>query len=96
MITVLIFGGKHKVQTTPKVAAKHKGKHPVELNPLVTFNYPSSKESWHHIPRTVRLIAANATYYIGLDVGDKNRFKKFLRRKASQFSVVNFNPEALQ
>ena len=83
MITVYVFGSKPKVEK----------KHPVEDNPLVRFFYPCKEGN--STLRTVRLIGADEKYLIGLDCGDKNRFKKFLRSKANYFTLVEFNPSAV-
>jgi hypothetical protein len=58
--------------------------HPVEKNPLVQFYYSSKL-------RTVRVIAANCSYIIGLDLDDKNRFKRFRQNKISDFNLLEFN-----
>jgi len=99
MITVFLFKS-HPVQTTPVVAAKRKRKspHPTEKLPLVRFDYPKSGDpSWAHPQeRQVRLIGANAKYYVGVEVNcEKPGYKKFLRRKASQFTVLEFSPESI-
>jgi hypothetical protein len=72
-----------------------KKEHPVEKNPLVHFNYPSSNICWHSPERIVRLIAVNRKYIVGIEVSDKNKFKKFLRSKATGFKIVEFNPTAI-
>jgi hypothetical protein len=95
MMTIFVFNGKHKVSVSHATALKKKNVHPVEFNPLVSFTYPSSDEPWVLKDRTLRLIAANNKYYIGLDIGDKNRFKKFRRDKARDFKILNFNDAAL-
>ena len=53
----------------------------VEENPLVEFDYPSSKHNGMITPRKVRVITADANYIQGLDTLDKNRFKKFKRSR---------------
>jgi hypothetical protein len=65
-------------------------------SPLVTFYYPSRENHLTFTRRSVRLIAADAKYVIGLDVNDKFKFKKFLRKKASMIEVVEFNVNALK
>jgi hypothetical protein len=75
------------VETKKKIAA-------LEKNPLISFFYPHRDlpiKTW----RNVRLIAANKKYFIGLEVSDKNRFKKFLKSEATQLSISEFNKEAV-
>ena len=74
---------------------KVKKSNPVDKNPLVSFFYPSSKLDFFPSFRTVRLIAANDQYIVGLDVGDNYRFKKFLVSKAMSLKILQFNPKAL-
>lgn len=69
---------------------KVKKVHPVEKNPLVKFFYPHKDGPATH--RVVRLIGANAQYIVGLQVNDKNRFKKFSRSKVQNLSLVEFSP----
>ena len=77
-----------------------KKQHPVEKNPLITFFYPRS--GWRtddkncYKLRQVRLISANQKYFCGLEVSDKNRFKKFLRsRIPDSVQLLEFNPTAI-
>ena len=71
---------------------KEKKKNPIEVAPLVSFNYFSSKEPWASSrTRVIRLIAANDKYMIGLDVNDGFQYKKFLRDKMSNVGIINFN-----
>jgi hypothetical protein len=70
----------------------------VDNNPVVQFYYPNSRN--HGLPtyREVRVIGADNTYICGLDTTDKNRFKKFLRRRISQWKGVPigvFSPESV-
>jgi hypothetical protein len=97
MKVVLDGVSKHPAkQIADHIVPSVKKQHPVEKNPLVSFYYPKSGgSSWNKTYRLVRLIAADAKYYIGLEVNDKNRFKKFLRSKVSQFTFVEFNPSAI-
>ena len=95
MMTVYVFHSTHKVNVSEKTAAKRKVVNPVEKNPLIQFNYPKSQNPYTYARRVVRLIASNAKYYMGLEVTDKNRFKKFLRSKAFCTSILEFNPKAL-
>jgi len=90
--SLIIFRRRHV--TTEYIPPSTMEKHPVKKNPLVTFVYPHSHTG---IPRMrlVRLIGANHRYFIGLDVNDKNRFKKFLRSKGSNFRLQEFNPESI-
>ena len=69
--------------------------HSVEKNPLICFWYPSSKFPALKHWRQVRLIAADNKYFVGLEVSDKNRFKKFLKQKATQVQVAEFNATAI-
>lgn len=93
MITVFVFKN-HPVTVSERVAAKKKTKHPVENNPRVRFTYPSKEWPWRG-ERNVRLIAADGKYLIGLDMGDKNRFKKFRRDRVAGLELVEFNSDAL-
>ena len=67
----------------------------VEKNPLVQFYYPNSKNNGLHSHRSVRLISADHNYYVGIEILPDNKFafKKFLKAKARQFSVLEFNPK---
>jgi hypothetical protein len=86
-----------KINTAPKHLVKAEvvkvKRLPIESNPLIRFSYPSKDGFWTE--RVVRLISANSTYYLGLDVGDKNRFKKFLRNRANKVELMEFNSEAM-
>ena len=93
-ITVFVFGN-HPVSVKPSVARRKQTKHPIENNPLVQFEYPKSDMPWVRETRQVRLIGANARYFVGLEVSDKNRFKKFLRNRASGFQFLSFNQDAI-
>ncbi len=141
MITVFVFGTKHKVKVTPKVAAKRKKGnyeydvlkdkrvrkkrekvwpyvtkwdsatqsfitvrnkaykpkkvHPVEKNPRLQFFYPSSKRPEVNQFRDVRVIGANAKYVVGLQINDKNKFKKFLKAKMRVVNLAEFSPESV-
>ena len=45
---------------------------------------------------TVRLISAKGPHYTGLEFNGKTwQYKKFLKGKATQFEIVDFNPEAM-
>ena len=86
MITVFVFNTAPKARkpkaTKPKV-------NPIEQNPLVKFWYYSSK-SGCDVLRTVRMISANEFYIIGLQVNDKNRFKRFRRDRIVNFELLEF------
>lgn len=69
--------------------------HPIEKNPLVRFSYPSSKEPWTTVEREVRVIGANGTYIVGVQLNDKKGYKKFLRSKMFNFRLVEFSPESI-
>lgn len=68
---------------------------PMEKRPLVKFQYPSKPGS-RSFPlwtvRNVRLIKADAKYYIGLEILPENKFqfKKFLKSKAVNIEVLSF------
>lgn len=72
--------------------------HSVEKNPLVTFMYPHNGET-HTFPleRTVRLISSNSTHFTGLErqTNGKWKFKKYLKPKATRFTVAEFRPESM-
>jgi len=92
-INIYIDGAKAK---TVKVPAKADSTVPaIENNPLVSFRYPKSDASWDIPLRVIRLISATPKYFLGLDTGDKNRFKKFLRCKATRFELLEFNPNSM-
>jgi len=100
MITVFVFKGKHQLSVQTVTAEKRKRVkskkvHPVEKNPLVKFFYPKSDSPWIDEHRVVRLISANGKYLVGLEVSDKNRFKKFLASKVRNMTLAEFNPAAL-
>ncbi len=74
----------------------------VGKNPLITFNYPSSKYDGYLLSRRVWLISSNATHFTGLEQkaggkggGTKYQYKKFLCAKATDFRLLSFNPEAM-
>ncbi len=95
MITLNIFIDGAKAKTV-KVPAKAGSTVPaIESNPLVAFRYPKSDASWEVPVRVIRLISATPKYFLGLDTGDKNRFKKFLRAKATSFELLEFAPESM-
>jgi len=82
--------------TTPRLLAlKASGWQPTrrktETRPLVCFQYPSSQSLMRTV-RNVRLIKADANYYIGLEILPDNqfKFKKFLKTKATGFEVIEF------
>ncbi len=85
------------VQAKAATAWKKKEKkvHPVEKNPRVRFTYPSSKDMYQILERDVRVIGANQKYVVGLEISDKNRFKKFLKSKMNNLSLVEFSPESV-
>ena len=94
MITILVLGG-HPLKVTPKVAAKQvvarrKKVHPVEKNPRVRFFYPH--KDGPETLRDVRVIGANDKYVVGLQINDKNRFKKFLKARMTNFTLAEFSP----
>jgi hypothetical protein len=93
MITVYLFGTKVRAKATAKAA--------VRKNPLVKFNYPSSKHDGIPIERRVWLISSTATHFTGLEQtaggkggGTKYHYKKFLYPKATDFRVI-FNPKSM-
>lgn len=99
MITVFVFQGKKGLSVSPKAAAKlkraeSKKQHPVEKNPRVTFYYPSSDHPGYTYSRNVRVIGANEKYIVGLDIGDKNRFKRFRKDRMTNVQLMEFNPLA--
>jgi hypothetical protein len=63
----------------------------IEKNPLVTFAYPVSTCPSIRSIRSVRLISANDKYLVGIEISDKNRFKKFLVSKTSSLKVTEFH-----
>lgn len=101
MITVFIFNSRTRPATKVKVAQRKAHvvakQHPVEKNPLVQFYYPMSKTPWNNSLRSVWLISADAKYYIGIEILSDNKvaFKKFLKTKASQMAVLEFNSSSL-
>lgn len=66
----------------------------MDKNPLVRFLYPSSKNG-SEVWRLIRVFAANGIYLIGLDLGDDNRFKRFLVSKCRYLSLIEFNPDGV-
>jgi hypothetical protein len=70
--------------------------------PLVMFQYPMKGQDW--MPpkvRTVRLIAADSNYLVGLELTNKDgkdhwQYKKFLRFKVKNLAIVEFNPSAIK
>jgi len=100
MITVFVFKGKHQVSVQHVTAEKRKRVkakkvHPVDKNPRVLFFYPQSKTPWNSQLRNVRVIGANDKYLIGLEISDKNRFKKFLKSKITDLQLQEFAPESV-
>ena len=67
-----------------------------DKNPLVEFDYPNSRAKWELIHRRVRMIAADRGYLIGIEVSDKNRFKKFLKSKIRNLNIIEFNPTGIE
>lgn len=68
---------------------------PMEKRPLVKFNYPTKPGNRNYpywTVRNVRLIKADANYYVGLEIlpDNKFRFKKFLKAKATNVEVLSF------
>ena len=66
-------------------------------NPMVTFFYPPSNKPWQSRRRTLRLISAKGPHYVGLELMPDNKwhYKKFLKAKADEFEVVEFNPASM-
>lgn len=63
--------------------------------PLVEFSYPT-KDGWYNI-RSIRMIACNQEYIIGLDVHDKFQFKRFSRSKIiNGIRVMEFNSSVIK
>lgn len=60
--------------------------------PIVQFDYPNREATYIRTRRSVRLIKADANYYIGLEIlpDNKFKFKKFLKRKATNVEVLTF------
>ncbi len=83
------------VATQPATVEAKKKVAAVEKNPLVSFFYPKHNDNGVSLERKVRLISSNGKYIIGLEVTDKNRFKKFLATKAKHLKLVEFNVQAL-
>jgi hypothetical protein len=83
----------NSVQTPPQVQVPKQ--HPIEKNPLVRFSYPSSKEPWTTVEREVRVIGANPTYIVGVQLNGKTGYRKFLRCKMFNFRLVEFSPESI-
>lgn len=99
MITVFVFGGKKSLSVTPKSVgklerARAKKQHPVEKNPRMSFYYPISDTPWNSSLRDVRVIAVNEKYVVGLQINDKNRFKRFLKKRMTNVQLTEFNPLA--
>ena len=71
--------------------------HPVEKNPLVSFYYPMSNTPWNSRKRLVRLISSTGTHFTGLEQQHDGgfKFKKYLAPKATEFKVLEFNPQAM-
>ena len=84
-----------KVEVVPPVKPVESKEYPSK-SPLVTFFYPSRENPTNFTRRSLRMIAGNSKYIIGLDVNDKFKFKKFRRDKASMVEVVEFNVNALK
>lgn len=82
---------RNHVAIKPETVKAQKRVAAVEKNPLVTFNYPIGKEPWNQKTRTVRVISATPKYIVGLEVTDKNRFKKFLASKASSLKLTEYS-----
>ncbi len=99
---VLAFKDMARLADTPTriEALKESGFFPVATpvipkvkRPLVRFHYPSREGSTYYplkTVRNVRLIKADAKYYVGLEVlpDNKFQFKKFLKSKAQNVEVV--------
>lgn len=92
MITVFVFNTAPKTQK-PKRVSKPKAL-PIEQNPLVKFFYHSNALGYE-THRVVRVISANEFYLIGLQVNDKNRFKRFRRDRISAMQLVEFAPASM-
>ena len=97
MIKIYVFSKQIRAK-----AAKAKAKAALRKNPLVTFNYPSSRHEGMPIDRRVWLISSTPIHFTGLEQtaggkggGTKYRFKKFLHRRATDFKVVSFNPASM-
>ena len=93
---VVEFNQMDQLADTPtRVAAlKASGWTPVvrTVRPLVQFTYPSRDKFPTRTVRSVRLIKADARYYIGVEILADNtfKFKKFLKNKATNFEVLEF------
>lgn len=58
---------------------------------VIQFDYPK-RDSFGKTTRAVQLIAADDRYYIGLEItADGHKFKKFLKAKATNVSVLEYN-----
>ncbi len=88
-------GYEYDVHKYRWVRKKGKKVHPVEFNPRVTFFYPHKDGQMQMTQRDVRVIGANEKYLVGLQINDKNKFKKFLKHKMSNTQLVEFSPESV-
>jgi hypothetical protein len=71
-------------------------KHPVQL-PLVEFSYPRKGYYGQTTIRSIRMIACNWYYVIGLDIHDNFQFKRFARSKiVNGIRVMEFNSSAIK
>jgi hypothetical protein len=99
MITFHIF--INGLRTLNKKKAKAKVDNKINNNPLISFDYPMSKEPRDSVRRYVRLISANQKYIIGLEITalpsgeQKYIFKKFLVAKASEMFIEEFAPQSM-
>ena len=83
--------GKHPVKGERSVKTT---KGWIENNPLVTFSYEKHDDYQNH---TVRVISMDDDYLIGLDINDRNRFKRFSRSKiyCGCVYLTKYNPSAM-
>jgi hypothetical protein len=97
-----VYGGSAVGETVSKINSLLRP--PVENNPLVFFCYPSKDRSYKNpsfaritYGKVVRVISMDRDYVIGLDVHDKNRFKRFSRSKISNglVELLEFNIPAM-
>jgi hypothetical protein len=86
-------GEVEPLRSLPKKVKKPKV-NPIEQNPLVCFFYYSSALGYD-THRVVRVISANEFYLIGLQVNDKNRFKRFRRDRISGLKLEEFAPASM-
>ena len=103
-MTIFIFAEKVRrkagISAAKRATAKSK-KAAIQKNPLVEFDYPSSKSPvGERTHRFVRLISATPRYITGLEIipteaGQTYHFKKFTKEKMRHVQVLEFNPGSM-